>query len=391
MSSDNILDFIDRTVVLEIGDDIMGKPRCSMVILLARYHLYRYNEKPSNVKYTVRTGIYKKRPAYVITTTPNYVLFRIDQESKDVYWRSGKIPRMKLDRHNYTFKNSGLVGKRPNNQLTKLWDKWGLWVEQLRLGEIVISDQPDNGCVFSVQGPRPTMEDSHTFANFGEDIKFYGVFDGHGGDRISNRLKTELPEMIHDELKYVKLDDINAVKNAIVKSFEVVDNNIYNSHTGRDGSTAICALVVEDVLYLINLGDSRGLVFEEDDIVLASRDHKPTNDLEKKRIEDADGFVMNGRVDGMLAVSRAFGDNTLKGDTYKGSKAKVSPVPDIYIKKLNEDKKYNLVLACDGLWDVMSNQDVRDRLINGATCEDLVYEALDRKTSDNVSVMIVKL
>ena len=75
----------------------------------------------------------------------------------------------------------------------------------------------------------------------------------------------------------------------------------------RSGSTAICALICPDVIYLANCGDSRGLVISNETVAVATTDHKPINPAEKERIQNAGGSVMIQRVNGSLAVSRALG------------------------------------------------------------------------------------
>ena len=107
------------------------------------------------------------------------------------------------------------------------------------------------------------------------------------------------------------------------------------------------------------------------------QDHKPSNELEKERIQNAGGSVMIQRVNGSLAVSRALGDFEYKNVEGKGPTEQlgegillsiksdnnhcafpVSPEPEFYVKAREEDSDQFLVLACDGVWDVMSNEDI---------------------------------
>ena len=76
----------------------------------------------------------------------------------------------------------------------------------------------------------------------------------------------------------------------------------------RSGSTAICALICPDVIYLANCGDSRGLLVSNEAVSVATTDHKPVNTLEKERIQKAGGSVMIQSFNGSLAVSRALGN-----------------------------------------------------------------------------------
>lgn len=261
------------------------------------------------------------------------------------------------------------------------------------LGSLAIYDEPTIGCVAEAKGPRPTMEDAHTVAYLGNSITLWAVFDGHGGSDVANHLKTELPTMLYGELQQIDIDDQEAVKKAIKTAFLVIDQNIYNDDTMTSGATVIMTLRVKDTLYVVNLGDSRGLLInasEGGNILIETKDHKPYD--ERARIEKAGGFVMYGRVNGSLAVSRALGDNYLKGEKkYAGEDALVSPVPDIYTYELAGTDDYKLVLACDGLWDVMKNEEVRDDVMNGSTCQDLIDKAYKRDSRDNVTIMIVDI
>ena len=91
-----------------------------------------------------------------------------------------------------------------------------------------------------------------------------------------------------------------------------------------------------------------------------SFDHKPYNQLERTRIEKAGGSVEFKRVDGDLAVSRAFGDFQYKtSPELPPEEQKVSPEPEIIIHDRSDADEF-LLLACDGLWDVMSNSEAAE-------------------------------
>jgi protein phosphatase 1B len=126
----------------------------------------------------------------------------------------------------------------------------------------------------------------------------------------------------------------------------------------RSGSTAICALICPEFIYLANCGDSRGLISAKEAIAVATLDHKPVNPLEKERIQNAGGSVMIQRVNGSLAVSRALGDFEYKRVPNMGPfEQLISPEPEISEHARSGQDEF-IVLACDGVWDVMSNEDV---------------------------------
>jgi protein phosphatase PTC2/3 len=89
-----------------------------------------------------------------------------------------------------------------------------------------------------------------------------------------------------------------------------------------------------------------------------SYDHKPNNELEAKRIVAAGGWVEFNRVNGNLALSRALGDFVFKkNDGKRAEEQIVTAYPDVDVKDLTSDHEF-ILLACDGIWDVLSNEEV---------------------------------
>jgi len=130
-----------------------------------------------------------------------------------------------------------------------------------------------------------------------------------------------------------------------------------------------------------------------------SHDHKPYLPQETARIEAAGGTVAMRRVNGDLAVSRALGDFTYKqSKNLKPEAQQVSAEPEFIIQERNKDTDQYLVLACDGIWDVMTNQDVATFVVRktedgidnlGTLAENLIDEGLIRNSRDNMSAIIV--
>ena len=129
-----------------------------------------------------------------------------------------------------------------------------------------------------------------------------------------------------------------------------------------------------------------------------SVDHKPYNDAEERRIVAAGGTVTMRRVNGDLAVSRALGDFVYKHAPGRpAEQQQVSPEPEIRVQERSDADAF-LVLACDGVWDVMSNSDVGDFLLARTgdgiealdeLAESLIQECLARGSRDNMSAIIV--
>lgn len=126
----------------------------------------------------------------------------------------------------------------------------------------------------------------------------------------------------------------------------------------KSGTTAVCAFVGREKIFIANCGDSRAILCRNGEPVFSTQDHKPILPGEKERIMNAGGSVMIQRVNGSLAVSRALGDYEYKNVKDKGQcEQLVSPEPEIFCLDRDPADEF-LVLACDGIWDVMTNEDV---------------------------------
>jgi protein phosphatase PTC2/3 len=132
------------------------------------------------------------------------------------------------------------------------------------------------------------------------------------------------------------------------------------------GCTACSALITPSTIYVVNAGDSRSVLgIKSSDgkytAIEMSEDHKPDNPGEKARIEKADGFVEGNRVCGSLALSRSIGDFEYKQS--KGLSVKeqmVTADPEIKEYAIKSGETAFLIVACDGIWDCMSNQEAVD-------------------------------
>jgi serine/threonine protein phosphatase PrpC len=123
------------------------------------------------------------------------------------------------------------------------------------------------------------------------------------------------------------------------------------------GCTATCVLITPTEIYCSNAGDSRTVLSKSKTAVDMSVDHKPDDVNERKRIYNANGFVEDGRVNGMLALSRALGDFEYKSNTMlKARDQAVTAFPDIKVVPLTNDCQF-ILLACDGLWDVKTSDE----------------------------------
>ncbi|KAF4635867.1 hypothetical protein G7Y89_g2234 [Cudoniella acicularis] len=141
------------------------------------------------------------------------------------------------------------------------------------------------------------------------------------------------------------------------------------------------------VLYTANVGDARIVLCRNGKALRLSYDHKGSDENEGKRIANAGGLILNNRVNGVLAVTRALGDAYMK-DLVTGHPYTTETV-------IQPDLDEFIILACDGLWDVCSDQEAVDLVRNNldpiSSAKQLVDHALARFSTDNLSCMIVRL
>lgn len=165
------------------------------------------------------------------------------------------------------------------------------------------------------------------------------------------------------------------------------------------GTTACCVFLLKEHYAFCNLGDSRAILVSGGKVVFSTTDHKPADKRERCRIYDAGGFVLRGRIRGMLAVARALGDFAFKGvDHLPAGQQEVSCNPDTVFVDRHPHYDDFIVVACDGLWDVMSNVAVADfvaaELAHNGTAESaataLVDVALQRGSTDNVTAIVIQ-
>jgi protein phosphatase 2C family protein 2/3 len=248
-----------------------------------------------------------------------------------------------------------------------------------------------------MQGYRMSMEDAHrAFLSLPRDNanSYFGVFDGHGGAEVAKYCAEHLHERISNDPAYRLGDHFTAIKNGFLRVDEEVRDQL-NKPT--EGTTSLIALIDDKRILVGNAGDSRSVLSRGGKAVPMSYDHKPHLQQERQRIISAGGSVDFNRVNGQLAVSRAIGDFSFKRNTAKAlADQMVSAEPDTKLEQLNGQDEF-LIMACDGIWDVMSNEDavkfVRKKLKEtdevSKICENLIDKCLELGSKDNMSVIII--
>ncbi|XP_076946230.1 protein phosphatase 2C 37-like [Bidens hawaiensis] len=284
--------------------------------------------------------------------------------------------------------------------------------------------------VTMVCGRRRDMEDAVAVKpSFTTDLNFYGVYDGHGCSHVAVKCKDRMHEIVKSEVE-TGGESLNWSE-TLARSFARMDKEVTDWSEGASssncrcelqtpqcdavGSTAVVAVVTLDKIVVSNCGDSRAVLCRNGVAIPLSTDHKPDRPDELARIEKAGGRVIywdGARVLGVLAMSRAIGDNYLK--------PYVIPEPEVTVTDRTVEDEC-LILASDGLWDVVSNDvacsvarmclksqkppshlriagndvNVAGGEISDKACSDasilLTKLALARQSSDNVCVVVVDL
>uniref|UniRef100_A0A3B0MF39 protein-serine/threonine phosphatase n=1 Tax=Theileria annulata TaxID=5874 RepID=A0A3B0MF39_THEAN len=278
------------------------------------------------------------------------------------------------------------------------------------------------------KGVRKTMEDEcivcdslrSKFPEVPEEYDFgiCGLFDGHGGRKTVVFVKENLLSEIASQLvsHYNMKKDSGSeeefeitFKKSVNDACRRLDSRIANEVQGcTDGCTALVLFFGKKTVYILNLGDSASYLCKKVDSILHSIPlndiHKPWSQREKARIQHYQGTIEGGRVNGLLEVTRSFGDLQLKkyGVLCVGTFRKVD---------LDFSKDELIILACDGFWGLFDPIDacrktldmiVKEEMRASITphlpfpqlkkvCKDLVDVAINvRRSQDNVTVMVLR-
>jgi serine/threonine protein phosphatase PrpC len=217
-----------------------------------------------------------------------------------------------------------------------------------------------------------------------------------------------------DDAEMKGTDDADLMMKAAtdhVKALNKQDTPDEDDAGDDSGTTACIVLVTPEHLVCANAGDSRSVYSKTSQKAIPlSYDHKPDDEEEERRIRAAGGYVAGGRVEGDLAVSRGLGDfrfkhlpTVLAAGTGTGNmqphEQKVSPVPDIIVQSRNKDQDEFIIVACDGIWDVRSNQDCVDEVASlfeegetdlGLLSEEILDRCLQLGSKDNMTALVVQ-
>ena len=238
---------------------------------------------------------------------------------------------------------------------------------------------------------RPYMEDTYCAVdNFAGDTTcgIFGIFDGHGGKTVSEYIAERVPEEFKKQILINKPTDLVQIFEDV---FLKIDQELKMMDSDNTGSTAVVAIARMEsghrVFYLGNAGDTRAVISRNGVAERMTFDHKCDEITEIDRIKLGGGIILEGRVGGTLAVTRAFGDYALKND---------GVIVNPYVRKhfIRPFDKY-LIIASDGVWDVLSDQDAvdlcKDDLDTNEISKEIIKQSLEMGSRDNISCLVIKI
>ncbi|KAH7511702.1 hypothetical protein FEM48_Zijuj12G0010700 [Ziziphus jujuba var. spinosa] len=254
---------------------------------------------------------------------------------------------------------------------------------------------------FATCGRRETMEDTHFLIPHvcnERDVHVFAIFDGHRGAAAAEFSARALPGFLQ------ALGSLTSPADALSKAFIKTDiafrtelesyrkSKRVMQKDWHPGCTAVASLIVRNKLFVANAGDCRTILCRAGDPVVLSKDHVASCLEERERILSAGGQV-KWQVDtwrvgaAALQVTRSIGDDDLK--------PAVTAEPEITETILSAEDEF-LVMASDGLWDVISNAEVvniiRDTVKEPVMCSKrLATEAAERGSKDNITVIVIFL
>ena len=283
------------------------------------------------------------------------------------------------------------------------------------------------------------------------NCSFFGLYDGHGGSKACDFLRDNLHKYIIND-KYFPSNPQKAIANGFIYAEKL----FFKNYTGRDssGSCAIVILIIENRCYIANVGDSRAVLSAKNGTKFypLSRDHRPGDEKEYKRILDAGGkiykteyeygnlntnrnstytrnsnynnnknYINNNRINinnnrnssvvgplrvspGKLSVSRTIGDIEAKDPKFGGNPNVIISIPEIKYFD-NTDKNDFILIFCDGVYEKLKNKDIIDCIWNeiknkkfsdihnmaGYSIEKLINKCIMQDSTDNLTAIMICL
>ena len=261
------------------------------------------------------------------------------------------------------------------------------------------------------------------------DYSFFSIYDGHGGNGCSEYLRDNLHKLIINDINFPK-----NIEQSIKNGFEKAEKDFLSNYAlskdeltiiDKSGSCALIMLIIKNILYIANVGDSRGIasINNGQKYISITEDHRPNSKKEEKRIINNGGFIYQSQtlfnknisksefilgplrvMPGSLSVSRTIGDIQAKNNKFGGLANVIIAEPDIFVYDLSKEDFDFIILGCDGIYEKLSNKELidgiwmiindnKDKLdihqLSGKISDFILKAALARKSLDNVTCVFV--
>jgi len=261
----------------------------------------------------------------------------------------------------------------------------------------------DSG-VSRAQGGRDHQEDSFSITENAlekQGYALYSVFDGHGCADLAQHASKHMKGFVVGDKSFATKVYPEALRKAFHNENVALLDIFKKKHHG--GTTATVVLVVDGVLYCANVGDSRCVLARKEKnrytALRCSRDHSFKDKQERERVIENGGDVEGNRVYTKghgINMTRALGDFDFKAPFNQADEDWISAIPDIRSIKLTPELDF-LVLASDGLWTAMDDEQVVEKVAemkeSGMTAQEMTEKIVNSVShvqgSDNVTVIIV--
>lgn len=262
------------------------------------------------------------------------------------------------------------------------------------------------------------MEDAHIASvDIDKDIHLFAIFDGHGGKEVAKFCEQKFTQGLMSNENYKSGNYEEALKETFLLMDSMLDTDQGKAllaqikgdenpeGTCYAGCTANVLLIVKNTYYVANAGDARAIIYNKSGNYTAlSHDHKPDLEVESSRIIKAGGYIVEGRVNENLNLTRAIGDLEYKRNSNLTPQEQIiTAYPDVMKKQFVEGDAF-FVMGCDGTWELLTTEvickEIDEMLSKDTPIKEVVETMLDRMVApdtsdgigcDNLSLTIVRI
>ena len=275
--------------------------------------------------------------------------------------------------------------------------------------------------VYNIPKP-PNFKESKE--NLWPNCSFFGLYDGHGGNGTCDFLRDNLHKFIIND-KNFPINPQRAIANGYIHAEKIFLKN-FGLKGDFSGSCAIIILIVENRVFIANVGDSRAILSAKNGqkFYVLSKDHRPGEESEYKRILEAGGKIYKTEYEyeknnnnknislmgplrvlpGKLSVSRTIGDIEAKNPKYGGNPNVIISMPEIKYFD-NNNKNDFILIGCDGIFEKLKNKEIIEKIwkeinknnfpdihhLSGFCVESLISECLKKDSNDNLTAIMLSL